>query len=330
MEMKKKQIRELAVRIYELDRDVYEASGSSLGRVFNGNRKRHIRIIKENLLHRNRAHVILSDMALISNMARTLRDDKVREEMMLRYEQILSDVQTLPTSFTEGDILDLELSELNSLKLDRRFGDEDRRIICIGRTFGACGNEIGFELANKLGMNFYDNCVVNEMLGIPGKSLEDGLFKTKHYKNPLRIVKKYLKDFKNYHGLSERDKVFFDTTKLLIEKAEQEDMVIMGRFAHNILTRYHIPHVSLFITAPLEARAHRLSQIEENMTVDQARKLIEHEDAKHRKAYLFYTGKDWAASDNYDLTINAASYGMKGTLELILKLLEDNDLSAEH
>lgn len=329
MEMKKKQIRELAVRIYELDRDVYKASGSSLGRVFHGNRKRHVRQIKENLLHRNRAHVILSDMALISNMARTLPQGEEREELMKRYDAILHDIETLPTSFTEGDILDMNLAELNSLKMDKRFSEEDRKIICIGRTCGSGGNEIGFALASKLGMNFYDISVMNEILSIPGKSLEDEPDEAKIHKKRFQGIKKWLKDFKDFHGLAEQDKIFFDTMKLLLDKAEKEDMVIMGRFAHSILSRYHVPHVSLFVTAPLDARAKRLSLINENMTVEQARKIIEREDADHRRAYKFYTGKEWDASDNYDLTINSASYGIQGSLDLILKLLQDKSIVTE-
>lgn len=326
MELKKKKIRELATRIYELDQDVYAASGSSLGRVFNGYRKRNIRHIKDNLMHRNRAHVILSDMALISNMARTIPEEDVRTELMSRYEELLKEIEVLPTSFTEGDILDMELAELNSLKLDKRFGENDHRIICIGRTCGSGGNEIGFELADRLHMNYYDISIMNEILSTPGKSLEDEPNESKIHKKRYQGIKKWLKDFRHFHGLAEQDKIFFDTTRLLLEKAEKEDMVVMGRFAHNILSRYQIPHVSLFVNAPVEARANRLSLINEDMSVEQAKKVIEREDAAHRRAYKFYTGKEWEASDNYDLTINSASYGIKGSIELIMRLLEDRNM----
>ena len=68
----------LAERIYDLDAKVYESLGSSLGRVFNGDRERCINDIVERLRERNEGHTLRSELALISNMARTIREKPVR------------------------------------------------------------------------------------------------------------------------------------------------------------------------------------------------------------------------------------------------------------
>lgn len=55
----------LAERIYDLDAKVYESLGSSLGRVFNGDRERCINDIVERLRERNEGHTLRSELALI-------------------------------------------------------------------------------------------------------------------------------------------------------------------------------------------------------------------------------------------------------------------------
>ncbi len=79
-------------------------------------------------------------------------------------------------------------------------------------------------------------------------------------------IKKRIKAFRKYHGLSSEDVLFFDTSKFLVEKAKQEDFIVMGRFADAILTNNHIPHISIFITAPEKRRVQRFLEINKNVT----------------------------------------------------------------
>ena len=44
-------------------------------------------------------------------------------------------------------------------------------------------------------------------------------------------IKKRIKAFKKYHGLSSEDVLLFDTRKFLVEKAKQEDFIVMGRLS---------------------------------------------------------------------------------------------------
>lgn len=138
-------------------------------------------------------------------------------------------------------------------------------------------------------------------------------------------IKKRIKAFKKYHGLSSEDVLFFDTSKFLVEKAKQEDFIVMGRFADAILTNNHIPHISIFITAPEKRRVQRFLEINKNVTPNQAKKWIESEDKRHLKTYKFYTGRKWSKASNYDICINSASYGIKGSIELIIRMLQLDD-----
>ena len=147
MEFYDEKIKALAIEIYELDAEVYKKLGSSLGRVFGGEKDICIRNIMEDLHSRQNSSRIRSELALISNMARTIPDHDTRHDVMVRYNNIVEEIAELPTGFADGDILDPKIADLNTVNLKDRFKTGDHLIICIGRSCGCGGNEIGFALA---------------------------------------------------------------------------------------------------------------------------------------------------------------------------------------
>ena len=54
----------------------------------------------------------------------------------------------------------------------------------------------------------------------------------------------------------------------------------------------------------------------------QIRSMLKRSDARHMRNYRFYTGKEWGRSENYDITINSASYGISGSVALLIGMLE--------
>ena len=79
----------LANRIYDLDGDVYKCVGSSLGRTFTGKRENTIRTLSMIMYTKPDSHLLRSELALISNMARTIKDKEARSRMMTEYDEIL-------------------------------------------------------------------------------------------------------------------------------------------------------------------------------------------------------------------------------------------------
>ena len=334
---------ELAEKIYDLDTEVYECLGSSLGRVFTGKRDKTIRELERELRTRSDGHVIRSDLALISNMARTIRDKETKRKLMIKYDQIFQEVVNLPTSFAEGDVILQERVELNTASLKSRFSENDHTIICIGRTFGSGGSEIGFRLADKLKMNYYDAEIFNEVLrrldaerdqvndkgGFPyiydNENKDRYIVSKPAFAEDQKItLGQRIKEFGRYHGLPKKDAVFFNQSQLICDKAKEEDFVIMGRCADVILANNHIPHISIFITAPFEQRVQRVMQVNKELTRKQAERMIKHMDRKHVKYFKFYTGLDWGEARNYDLCINSACYGLEGTMNMILRMIKEH------
>ena len=336
-------LRKLAERIYDLDAKVYENLGSSLGRVFNGDKERCINDIVDKLNERSEGHTLRSELALISNMARTIYEKPVRGEIMREYDHILKEVENLPTSFAEGDVLDVKRAKLNTLT--QRFGENDHMIICIGRTYGCGGSEIGFQLADALQINYYDVEIFNEVLrrleaeegtvndkgGYP--YIQDKENRARYvgtrqaFTKPQReTLIQRLEEFNRYHGLPKKDAVFFNQSKLLCEMAKEEDFIVMGRCADVILANNNIPHVSIFITSPFERRVQRVMEINKDLTEKQARKMLHLLDRKHVDYYKFYTSLEWGKASNYDLLINSSSYGINGSVDLILRMLKKKEV----
>ncbi len=335
MEYTQEKLRELAERIYDLDAEVYACLGSSLGRVFNRDRERCVSELVQLMKQRDNGHKLRSELALISNMARTIPDKEILSMVMKEYVRILDEVMALPTSFGEGDVLDQEKARLNALNLKNRFSNDDHLIICISRTQGSAGNEIGFTLADRLRMNYYDAEIFAAVLkrleaekdhvvdkaGYPGESADKADLENAFAKPKKMTLKEHFSEFSRYHGLSKRDAVFFNQSDLICEMAKQEDFIVMGRCADMILTNNQIPHISIFITAPFEQRLERMMKVYPNLNAKKVKALLKRFDHQHQHYYHFFTGKRWGMASNYDLCLNSASYGIEGSVEFILRML---------
>ena len=328
----REQCLELANRIYDLDAEVYRILGSGLGRVFTGSREATVRELERIMGDVTMGHYLRSEMALIGNMARTIPDKAQRSRIMSRYNDILTELEHLPQSFASVDIRDEEIASLNSANLDTRFGTDNHLIICIGRTYGCAGTDIGFALADRLHINYYDSEIFTEVLERLEAEKDDVRDRASfaHHQNlnkslgrDHRSLKEHLEDFNRYHGLSKEDAVFFNQSDLLCDMAKKEDFIVMGRCADVILTNQRIPHISIFINAPFELRARRVMETDE-LSYKNACKLLRQLDRRHRKYYQFYTGRQWGNSVNYDLCINSASYGIEGSVKLIERIINQH------
>ena len=95
--------RALATRIYDLDSEVYRLVGSSLGRTFTGDKETSIRNLTTLISTHPQGHLLRSEIALIGNMARTIRNKEDRSRMMHEYNEILHQIAELPESFGSVD-----------------------------------------------------------------------------------------------------------------------------------------------------------------------------------------------------------------------------------
>ena len=243
----KEQCRKLANRIYELDEKVYKTSGSGLGKTFTGEKARVLDDLTMLIVSNPQGHLLRSELALIGNMARSIRNKEARHDLLVEYNDILEEIANLPMSFGSVDIVDKDLADMNSSILSKKFSEKDHLVICISRSHGSAGTDIGFALAEALHINYYDESVLNQIL-------------------------------------DRRDAKEFGADALICELAKEEDMIVMGRAADVVLTGQHIPHISIYITAPFAIRVRRMMELK-NLDLKQAINLVRKMDHKHQDYY---------------------------------------------
>ena len=142
---------------------------------------------------------------------------------------------------------------------------------------------------------------MKDLSSYPGKEMDKANQEAAFAKPQKMTLKTWASEFSRYHGLSKRDAIFFNQSDLICDMAKHEDFIVMGRCADVILTNNHIPHISIFITAPFEQR------------------LL---DLDHQDYYHFFTGRKWGNASNYDLCLNSAAYGIDGSVDFILRMLD--------
>ena len=286
------------------------------------------------MMIRPQGHLLRSELALISNMARTIKNKEEKSKVMTEYDAILKEVAALPDTFGQVDIINEERAKLNTANLHQKFKDDDHLVICIGRTQGSAGNDIGFALADALHINYYDVEIFSEVLkrlevekaedyGIHAEEdTQGGMMANKYQKGfeSSKGIKERLREFNRYHGLKKADAIFFNQSDLLCKMAKEEDFIVMGRCADVILANNRIPHVSIFITAPFEQRVRRIMEVQ-GIGFKEAAKQLKKYDKKHAKYFHNYTGLKWGAAENYDICFNSASYGIEESVEIIERLL---------
>ena len=85
--------------------------GSSLGRTFTGSRENTIRALSMLMYTKPDGHLLRSELALISNMGRTIKNKEDKSRMMTEYNEILKAMEQLPDmSATDMREMILDLS----------------------------------------------------------------------------------------------------------------------------------------------------------------------------------------------------------------------------
>ncbi len=202
---------------------------------------------------------------------------------------------------------------------------EQKFVITISRQFGSGGREIGYKLAEKLGVKCYDK----EILAVAAK--ESGfcqeIFES-HDEKPTQsflyslVMDTYSMGYNNsgFIDMPISHKVFLAQFDAIKKLAEKESCVIVGRCAEYALEGN--PDVlSIFIHGKMDDRIARVKE-RNNITKDSdAKDIIIKTDKKRASYYNYYTSKKWADAKSYDLSIDSGIFGIDGTVDIIASIL---------
>lgn len=189
-----------------------------------------------------------------------------------------------------------------------------KRIITISREFGSGGRFIGEEVAKKLGVAYYDKDVIEQIAEQSGLSPE--YIQENAELSPKKGVFAYAFSGRDITGKSVGDMVYEAQRKVIMEIAEKERCVIIGRNADFIL-RNRDDVLNVFIHGNMPEKVQRICKLY-NVTETDAVKLINDTDKRRRTNYNFYTEQKWGMAGNYTLSLNSSVLGYDMCRKIIM------------
>lgn len=191
-----------------------------------------------------------------------------------------------------------------------------RNIITISREFGSGGRIIGKLVAEKLGVAYYDKELIAKVAEKTGFS-EEFIEKSGEY-SPSKSIFAYAVVSRDRGGSSLEDYIFSVQRKIILELAEKEPCVIVGRCADDILKdREDSLHV--FIHGNKPEKIERIMSLS-GVTERDAVRLMKSTDKKRSINYNFYTDKQWGDVQNYDICLNSSVLGYEACADVIAEL----------
>ena len=200
----------------------------------------------------------------------------------------------------------------------------EKKIITISREFGSGGRTIGRQVAEKLGIPFYDKELVEQI------ALESGFapkFVEEHGEHsPGRSFFAYAFAPQGVpgvmNGMSTADFLWNAQCNVILQLAEQGPCVIVGRNADYILKdREDALHVYVFADQPF--RAERIVRLYgESEKSPEAR--LNEKDKRRRVNYQHYTGRTWGQAQNYDLCLDTGVLGVEQCTDIIVNIVKNS------
>lgn len=190
-----------------------------------------------------------------------------------------------------------------------------KRIITISREFGSGGRFIGEEVAKKLGVTYYDKDIIGQIAEQSGLSPE--YIQENSELSPKKGLFAYAFSGRDITGKSVGDMVYEAQRKVIMEIAEKDRCIIIGRNADFIL-RDRDDVLNVFIHGNMSEKVQRICKLY-NVTEADAVTLINDTDKRRRTNYNFYTEQKWGMAGNYTLSLNSSVLGYDMCQKIIME-----------
>lgn len=186
-------------------------------------------------------------------------------------------------------------------------------IITINREYGAGGHSIGRNVAQELGIEFYDKDIIRAAAQESGVEIgvieraEEELTRTDAF---LRMIAPaaYVDEQNNIRAIEQR---------IITELALKGPCVILGRCADDVLERAGIPALNVFLYASVIHRAARVGELIGSTNPTEIQRKMQKTDTARRTYYEQFTGKKWGISHNYALCLDTGVLGYETCVRLI-------------
>ena len=195
------------------------------------------------------------------------------------------------------------------------------KIITISRQFGSGGRTIAKALAQKLGYEYYDKEIIEDVAEKTGFSKE--IIAKRGEEAPGKSIFSYGFEAQAtpgiMNGMTMNDYIWTVQRKGIKDTADSgKPCVIVGRSADYILKDYD-DVLNVYICADLEFRKERIVKLYgENDKKPEKR--LEEKDKKRAANHKHFTDLEWGYAPNYDICLNSSALGIDKCVEIISEL----------
>ena len=193
----------------------------------------------------------------------------------------------------------------------------NNRIVTISRQFGSGGRTVGKQLAARLGIPCYDQELIEKLAQASGFTPE---MVAKQEASPYSSHWAFALSEGQFMGASIQDQLWQLQRKIILELAEKESCVIVGRCA-DVILKDHADCLTAFIHAKKEKRAKRIVEVygETNVEIE---KRIRDKDKRRAVYYEFYTGQTWGLAENFHVALDSGELGIERCVDILADLYQ--------
>lgn len=194
-----------------------------------------------------------------------------------------------------------------------------KQVITISREFGSGGREIGFRVAEKLGIPFYDSEIIS--LAAEDSNIAEDVFHA--YDEVIQDKEKTqsyhrISDFTSVYEVPVSDQIFLVQSQMIKKLAMLGPCVMIGRCSDMIVE----DSFNVFICAGMKTRVERLMELEPESDVRKLESQIRQIDGKRREYYQYYSGNEWGNPRNYHICLNSGKLGIENCTDTIISMME--------
>ncbi|MCK8622592.1 AAA family ATPase [Prevotella sp. E13-27] len=200
---------------------------------------------------------------------------------------------------------------------------DKRVIINIGRQLGSGGHDIGRMLALDFNAKYYDRELLNlaaKESGFSAEFFEQNDEKKGFLRSFLQLPFSIIHNGANFYQNNFSQEGLFKFQSDAIRKAASEgSCVFLGRCADYVLRDF--PNVvNVFVTASIDFRIRQVMD-KQNVSKEEAQRIIEEGESERAAYYDYYTGKKWGHATSYDLCVDSSILGLVETEKFIAEFV---------
>lgn len=184
-------------------------------------------------------------------------------------------------------------------------------IISVSREYGSGGHEIARQLAERLGVSFYDRNMLDEI----ANEMDVDVANLHKYdeKRRIPIIRRTVRG----HSNSPEEIVAEFQFDYLRKKAESgESFVVVGRCSEHILRDYE-GMIPIFILGNEDAKSKRVQMVR-NVSDAEAKSIMARHDRTRKYYHNYHCPNKWGDSRGYEISVNSSKLGIENTVKLLM------------